>query len=56
MITPTPQEMADFIESHELVIQPSKTAYGEVYGLVSGDINYACPYEFFYAERGSIVG
>jgi len=43
--TPAPQEIADFIESHELVIKPSQTAYGEVYALVSGDINYACPYE-----------
>ena len=51
MITPKPQEIADFIESHKLVIQPSKTPYGEVYALVSGDINYACPYESFMLQE-----
>lgn len=44
-LQPSSRQIAEFIESHELVIKPSKTAYGEVYALVSGDINYACPYD-----------
>ena len=43
--TPKPEEIADFIESHGLEIKKKISGNGEVYALVSGDINYACPYE-----------
>ena len=41
----TLEEISDFIQSHGLIIKPMNSPIGEVYALVSGSINYACPYE-----------
>lgn len=45
MKAPTPQELEDFIKSHNLVIQPQDSPIGEIHALVSGDIDRNCPYE-----------
>jgi hypothetical protein len=51
MNTPSTQELTDFIESHELVILPQDSPIGTIHSLVSGSINYACPYDTMMLEN-----